>query len=45
MPAVHLTTYNLGLAVMAQAAFLGRVFPCQLNFKAALQLVRAFEKI
>lgn len=42
MSAVHLLTYNLVRAVMAQAAFLGRVLPRQLSFKATLQLVRAF---
>ena len=29
---------------MAQAAFLGHVLPRQLSFKAALQLIRAFEE-
>lgn len=42
--AVHLLAYNLVRAVMAQAAFLGHVLPRQLRFKAALQLIRAFEE-
>ncbi len=42
--AVHLLAYNLVRAVMAQAAFLGHVLPRQLSFKAALQLIRAFEE-
>ncbi len=42
--AVHLLAYNLIRAVMAQAAFLGHVLPRQLSFKAALQLIRAFEE-
>ena len=42
--AVHLLAYNLIRAVMAQAAFLGYVLPRQLSFKAALQLIRAFEE-
>ncbi len=42
--AVHLLAYNLVRTVMAQAAFLGQVLPRQLGFKAALQLVRAFEE-
>jgi len=42
--AVHLLAYNLARAVMAQAAFLGHVLPRQLSFKAALQLIRAFEE-
>ena len=42
--AVHLLAYNLVRAVMAQAAFLGQVLPRQLSFKAALQLIRAFEE-
>ena len=42
--AVHLLAYNLVRAVMAQAAFLGHVLPRQLSFKAALQLIRAFEQ-
>jgi hypothetical protein len=41
---VHLLAYNLVRAVMAQAAFLGQVLPRQLSFKAALQLIRAFEE-
>lgn len=42
--AVHLLAYNLVRAVMAQAAHLGRLLPRQLSFKAALQLLRAFEE-
>jgi hypothetical protein len=42
--AVHLLAYNLVRAVMAQAEFLGHVLPRQLSFKAALQLIRAFEE-
>ncbi len=42
--AVHMLAYNLVRAVMAQAAFLGHVVPRQLSFKAALQLIRAFEE-
>lgn len=42
--AVHLLAYNLVRAVMAQAASLGHVLPRQLSFKAALQLIRAFEE-
>lgn len=42
--AVHLAAYNLVRAVMAQAAYLGHVLPRQLRFKAALQLLRAFEE-
>lgn len=42
--AVHLLAYNLVRAVMAQAAFLGHVLPRQLSFKAAMQLIRAFEE-
>lgn len=42
--AVHLAAYNLVRAVMAQAACLGHVLPRQLSFKAALQLLRAFEE-
>ena len=42
--AVHLLAYNLVRAVMSQAAFLGQVLPRQLSFKAALQLIRAFEE-
>ena len=42
--AVHLLAYNLVRAVMAQAAFFGHVLPWQLSFKAALQMVRAFEE-
>lgn len=42
--AVHLLAYNLVRTVMAQAAFLGHVLPRRLSFKAALQLIRAFEE-
>jgi DDE family transposase len=42
--AVHLAAYNLVRAVMAQAAYLGHLLPRQLSFKAALQLLRAFEE-
>ncbi|KAF0103710.1 MAG: IS4 family transposase [bacterium] len=42
--AVHLLAYNLVRAVMAQSAFLGHVLPRQLSFKAALQLICAFEE-
>jgi len=42
--AVHLLAYNLVRAVMAQAAFFGHVLPWQLSFKAALQMIRAFEE-
>ena len=42
--AVHLLAYNLVRAVMAQAAYLGRVLPRQLSFKGALQLLNAFEE-
>ncbi|MGH8672226.1 MAG: transposase, partial [Burkholderiales bacterium] len=43
--AVHLLAYNLVRAVMAQAASLGHVLlPRTLSFKAALQLIRAFEE-
>ena len=42
--AVHVIAYNLVRAVMAQASFLGHVLPRQLSFKAALQLIRAFEE-
>lgn len=42
--AVHLLAYNLVRAVMSQAASLGQVLPRQLSFKAALQLIRAFEE-
>ena len=40
--AVYLLAYNLVRAVMAQAAYLGRVLPRQLSFKGALQLLNAF---
>lgn len=42
--AVHLLAYNLVRAVIAQAAYLDDVLPRQLSFKAALQLLRAFEE-
>jgi len=42
--AVHLLAYNLVRALMAQAACLGHVLPRQLSFKAALQMIRAFEE-
>ena len=42
--AVYLLAYNLVRAVMAQAAYLGRVLPRQLSFKGALQLINAFEE-
>lgn len=42
--AVHVLAYNLVRAVMAQAAYLGRVLPRQLSFKGALQLLNAFEQ-
>lgn len=41
--AVHLLAYNLVRAVMAQAACLNNLLPRQLSFKAALQLLNAFE--
>jgi hypothetical protein len=41
--AVHLLAYNLVRAVMAQAASLNNLLPRQLSFKAALQLLNAFE--
>jgi len=41
--AVHLLAYNLVRTVMAQAAATHNVTPRQLSFKAALQLLRAFE--
>lgn len=41
--AVHLLAYNLVRGVMAQAAFAGNRLPRQLSFKAALQLLNAFE--
>lgn len=43
--AVHLLAYNLIRTVMAQAAFLGRVMPRQLSFKATLQTLNAFAPI
>lgn len=42
--AVHLLAYNLVRAVMSTAAYLAAVLPRQLSFKAALQLLRAFEQ-
>ncbi|MDA1107590.1 MAG: hypothetical protein O2845_04265 [Proteobacteria bacterium] len=41
--AVHLLAYNLVRAVMAQAAATHNLLPRQLSFKAALQLLNAFE--
>ena len=41
--AVHLLAYNLVRAVMAQAAATHSLLPRQLSFKAALQLLNAFE--
>ncbi len=41
--AAHLLAYNLVRAVMAQAACLNNLLPRQLSFKAALQLLNAFE--
>lgn len=41
--AVHLLAYNLVRAVMAQAAYHYQLPPRQLSFKAALQLLHAFE--
>jgi hypothetical protein len=42
--AVHLAAYNLVRTVMAQAAYLARVLPREPGFKAAMQLLRAFEQ-
>lgn len=42
--AAHLLAYNLVRSVMAQAAYLSQVLPRQLSFKAALQLLNAFEE-
>ncbi len=42
--AVHILAYNMVRAVMARAAYLGRVLPRQLSFKGALQLLNAFEE-
>ena len=42
--AVHLLAYNLVRSVMAQAAYMANVLPRQLSFKAALQMLRAFEE-
>ena len=41
--AVHLLAYNLVRSVMAQAAYAVNCLPRQLSFKAALQLLNAFE--
>lgn len=41
--AAHLLAYNLVRCVMAQAAYHYRLLPRQLSFKAALQLLNAFE--
>jgi hypothetical protein len=41
--ATHLLAYNLVRAVMAQAAYCHQLLPRQLSFKAALQLLNAFE--
>lgn len=41
--AVHLLAYNLVRSVMAQAAYHYQLLPRQLSFKAALQLLNAFE--
>ena len=41
--ATHLLAYNLVRAVMAQGAFVANLLPRQLSFKAALQLLNAFE--
>ena len=41
--AAHLLAYNLVRAVMAQAADVANLLPRQLSFKAALQLLNAFE--
>lgn len=42
--AVHMLAYNLVRAVMAQAAYLGKVLVRKLSFKGALQLLNAFEE-
>lgn len=42
--ATHLAAYNMVRAVMAQAAYLGKVLPRQLSFKGTLQVLRAFEE-
>ena len=42
--AAHFLAYNLVRAVMAQAAYLGKLLPRQLSFKSALQLLNAFEE-
>jgi hypothetical protein len=42
--AVHLLAYNLVRSVMAQAACHAHVLPRQLSFKAALQVLNAFEQ-
>jgi hypothetical protein len=43
--AAHLLAYNLVRAVMAQAACAACLLPRQLSFKAALQQLRAFERV
>lgn len=43
--AAHLLAYNLVRAVMAQAADAHDLLPRQLSFKAALQLLNAFERL
>jgi hypothetical protein len=40
--AAHLLAYNLVRAVMAQAAYLGKLSPRQLSFKATLHILNAF---
>lgn len=42
--AAHLLAYNLVRTVMAQAACYANIFPRQLSFKAALQVLNAFEE-
>jgi hypothetical protein len=42
--ATHVLAYNLVRTVMAQAACLAHVVPRQLSFKAALQVLSAFEE-
>jgi hypothetical protein len=42
--AVHLAAYNLVRKVMAQAAYPAQVLSRELSFKAAMQLLRAFEQ-
>ena len=41
--AVHLLSYNLICAAIAQAAAISDVHPRQISFKASLQLLRAFD--